>query len=48
MLILNNIMNVTLVNGDEVICNVSKHTELIEGLEQEVCYKLTFPFITTI
>tara|TARA_B100000902_G_C26601296_1_gene570627 strand:- start:164 stop:535 length:372 start_codon:yes stop_codon:yes gene_type:complete len=44
MLILNNIMNVTLVNGDEVICNVSKHIEVIDGLEKEVCYKLTFPF----
>lgn len=40
-------MNVSLLNGDEIICNVSKHIEVIEGLEQEVCYKLSFPFVVT-
>ena len=47
MIILNNIMNVTLVSGEEITCNVSKHIEVIDGLEQEVCYKLTFPFVVT-
>ena len=40
-------MNVTLVSGEEITCNVSKHIEVIDGLEQEVCYKLTFPFVVT-
>ena len=42
---LDNIMLVTLLNGDELICNVSKHIEVVDGLEQEVCYKLVYPFV---
>tara|TARA_B100001250_G_scaffold86071_1_gene71206 strand:+ start:2569 stop:2892 length:324 start_codon:yes stop_codon:yes gene_type:complete len=42
---LNNIMLVTLLNGDELICNVSKHIEVVDGLEQEVCYKFIYPFV---
>jgi|TARA_B100001996_G_scaffold382999_1_gene376751 hypothetical protein len=35
---------VTLVTGDEVITNVQKHIEPVNGVDTEVCYKLMYPF----
>ena len=40
-----NILILTLVTGEEVIANVKKHTEEVNGEPVEVCYNLVYPFV---
>ena len=42
-----NILILTLVSGEEVICNLKDHVETVNGEEQKVCYNMTYPFTLT-
>ena len=39
-----NILILTLMTGEELIANVKDHTEKVDGVEQKVCYSITYPF----
>jgi len=40
-----NILIITLATGEEVIANLKKHVEQIDGKPVEVCYNLVYPFV---
>ena len=40
-----NILILTLATGEEVIANVKKHIEKVDGKDVEVCYNLVYPFV---
>ena len=39
-----NILILTLVSGEEVICNLKDHIEQVDGKDTKVCYNMTYPF----
>ena len=39
-----NILILTLVSGEEVICNLKDHIEKVDGKDTKVCYNMTYPF----
>tara|TARA_B100000085_G_C18432003_1_gene467177 strand:+ start:281 stop:613 length:333 start_codon:yes stop_codon:yes gene_type:complete len=42
-----NILILTLVSGEEVICNLKDHVETVDGKDTKVCYNMTYPFTLT-
>jgi hypothetical protein len=40
-----NILILTLTTGEELIANVKKHIERVDGQDVEVCYNLVYPFV---
>ena len=40
-----NIVILTLATGEELIANLKKHVEEVNGEQVEVCYKLVYPFV---
>ena len=39
------IVILTLVSGEEVICNLKDHIEQVDGKDTKVCYNMTYPFV---
>ena len=42
-----NILILTFVSGEEVICNLKDHIEKVDGKDTKVCYNMTYPFTLT-
>ena len=42
-----NILILTLVSGEEVISNIKDYTEKVDGIDQQLCYNMVYPFILT-
>jgi hypothetical protein len=42
-----NILILTLVSGEEVICNLKDHIETVDDKQTKVCYNMTYPFTLT-
>ena len=42
-----NILILTLVSGEEVISNIKDYTEKVDGIDQQLCYNMVYPFTLT-
>ena len=42
-----NILILTLVSGEEVISNIKDYTEKVDGIDQQLCYNMVYPFSIT-